>query len=102
MQWFDNWFLKKSQWAWEERNKPSPINVYEDRKIGHALSIHTSDIQVKGMQFVIYPAAGGHIVEYRSYNEKTDRNEGKLHIITTEDDIGQSLGHIVTLEYLRK
>ena len=103
MRWFDKWFNKKSKKAWTEfRNEP--CEVEEDKysmKIGHVNTIKGGpDFHSKGMNFVIYPASGGHIVEYQSYDDKTDRNVGKLHIIKSDDDIGIALGHIVTMECL--
>ena len=56
----------------------------------------------RGMGFTIYQAVGGNILEYSSYDEKTDRHEHRLHIIPTEQDLGQGIAHIITYEMLRK
>jgi hypothetical protein len=55
-----------------------------------------------GMSFTIHQANGGYVMEYSSYDEKTDRNSHNLHIITSEQDLGQGIAHIITLEMLRK
>jgi hypothetical protein len=55
-----------------------------------------------GMSFTIHQANGGHILEYSSYDEKTDRNSHNLHIITSDQDLGQGIAHVITLEMLRK
>jgi len=55
-----------------------------------------------GMSFTIHQANGGYIMEYSSYDEKTDRNSHNLHIITSDQDLGQGIAHIITLEMLRK
>lgn len=54
------------------------------------------------MNFRIYPATGGHIVEYTYYNEKTDRNDQALHLIPSELDLGSELAKIMTLEALKR
>jgi hypothetical protein len=55
-----------------------------------------------GMSFTIHQANGGYVMEYSSYDEKTDRNSHNLHIITSDQDLGQGIAHIITLEMLRK
>ena len=56
----------------------------------------------RGMSFTIHQASGGHILEYASYDEKTDRHNNALHIITGDQDLGQGIAHVITLEMLRK
>lgn len=62
-------------------------------------SIHLSQ---SPMNFRIYPATGGHIVEYQYYNEKTDRNDQALHLIPSDLDLGSELAKIMTLEALKR
>ena len=50
----------------------------------------------------VYPASGGRIVEYRYYDEKTDSNITKLHIITQDQDLVKRLSEIMVFEELRK
>lgn len=54
------------------------------------------------MHFRIYPATGGHIVEYTYYNDKTDRHDQALHLIPSELDLGSELSKIMTLEALKR
>lgn len=100
--WFNKrWVEARHQWDQDQCKVAEPYLSKTASGRGRPSS-PGYDIRSKGMTFVMYPASGGHIVEYQSYNEKTDSYEGKLHIIAADDDIGQALGHIVTLEYLRK
>ena len=55
-----------------------------------------------GLNFTIHMANGGYVLEYSTYNEKTDRHDNALHIITADTDLGQGIAHIITLEMLRK
>jgi hypothetical protein len=47
-------------------------------------------------------ANGGYVLEYSTYNDKTDRHDNTLHIIPSDQDMGQGIAHIITLEMLRK
>jgi hypothetical protein len=61
-----------------------------------------ANLQSMGMDFTIYQANGGTIVEINQYDHKTDRSDRSLHIITNEQDLGQGIAHIVTFEMLRR
>ncbi len=60
-----------------------------------------SSIGSQGMNFTIHSANGGHVVEYRSYDTKSDERINNLHIINSGEDMGERIGQIVTLELLR-
>jgi len=62
-------------------------------------SVH---LNTNPMNFRIYPATGGHIVEYQYYNEKLDRNDQALHLIPSELDMATELAKIMTLEALKR
>jgi hypothetical protein len=63
--------------------------------------LSTFGLNGKGMNFSIYSASGGHVMEYRMYDEKTDKMINNLHIITSDQDMGERIGLIVTTEILR-
>ena len=52
--------------------------------------------------FRLYPATGGHIVEYSFYDERKDQNTQALHLIPSDADLGDALSKIMTLEALRR
>jgi hypothetical protein len=58
-------------------------------------------LESRGMSFTIYTASGGHILEYNSYDEKSDRSINNLYIITSDQDLGQAIAHAITIELLR-
>jgi hypothetical protein len=69
----------------------------------NALTIRGSQLDSRnGMSFTIHQANGGYVLEYSSYDEKTDRHNNNLHIITSDQDMGQGIAHVITLEMLRK
>jgi hypothetical protein len=83
---------------------PSDINEVVESKThrGRTLISRGSQLDNRGMNFTIHMANGGYVLEYSSYNEKTDRHDNTLHIIPSEQDLGQGIAHIITLEMLRK
>jgi hypothetical protein len=52
--------------------------------------------------FKVQAVSGGTIVESRWYDYKKDEQRVKLHIITQEENLSESIGKIVTMELLQK
>ena len=61
----------------------------------------SNSIGARGMNFSLYSASGGYIVEYRHFDEKRGENINNLHIINSDENLGERIGQIVTLELLR-
>jgi len=68
----------------------------------HGLISRGSQLDSRGMNFTIHMANGGYVLEYSTYNDKTDRHDNALHIIPSDQDLGQGIAHVITLEMLRK
>jgi hypothetical protein len=49
----------------------------------------------------VYSSGGHLIVESRTYDQQRDRGNYKLHVITKDEDFGQGLSRIITMESLR-
>ena len=41
-------------------------------------------------------------MEYNTYNHTTDTRYNALHIIPSDQELGQGIAHIITLEMLKK
>jgi hypothetical protein len=52
--------------------------------------------------FKVQAVSGGTIVESKWYDYKKDEQRVKLHIITQEENLSESIGKIVTMELLQK
>jgi hypothetical protein len=74
---------------------------YETDFSGNVISVDERHLSSDGMKFELFKANGGYIVETRYYDSKSDRHHNKLHIIKDENDIGEELGKIITMESLR-
>jgi hypothetical protein len=54
------------------------------------------------INFRVYSAAGGKIVQIHSYDHRTDRSVSSLYIITDTENLGEELAHIITRESLTR
>jgi hypothetical protein len=83
---------------------PQAILANETRPSGKNRGIVSTgrSLDSRGMNFTIHMANGGYVLEYSTYNEKTDRHDNSLHIIPSDQDMGQGIAHVITLELLRK
>lgn len=106
MKWFKRWFRKKCQEAWEdaqnerklavEAQVPMPIAKSPSTRLGGK---HNS---LNGMTFTIYPANGGHVMEYNEWDPITDRNTQRLYIISSAQELGEGIAQVIMMEHLKK
>ena len=55
-----------------------------------------------GLNFTVYSATGGKVVQIRTYNIATDQSRSTMYIVSDKEDLGQELGHIITVESLSR
>jgi hypothetical protein len=97
------WFAKMSREAWEEEKS---ISKYEsDIRINNVAAVRLGGPSIdqpdRSIQFTVYSATGGRIIETRRYDKRTDRNTNGLYIITNDQDFGKEVDKIITMESLR-
>lgn len=98
MNWLFRWLGKKIEVANRpSQPEPSMWNTITSSR-GNVFDNKLSD----GMTFNIHRASGGLVVEHSHYDEKLDKHNQSLYIITDEQDLGESLSKIVTIEMLRR
>jgi hypothetical protein len=66
-----------------------------------SLAVKSDSIDSNGTRFTVYKADGGHVVETRTYDRNHD-SQNSLYIITSEQDLGERLAHIVTYEAIKR
>ena len=98
IKWFKN---KVIQWVKEDWNTTKNSSNMIEQSIPATLS-RGRRFEQNGMNFTIHSANGGYVMEYTSYDPRTDERNNALHIITSDQDLGQGIAHIITLEMLRK
>jgi len=54
------------------------------------------------MNFRVYNATGGKIVQIHSYDPRTDRSTSSLYIVTDKEDLGDEIAQIITRESLTR
>lgn len=100
-----NWFKQKViSWVREDWNKVrnGENDVLQSSKSIGTISSGRRLDQSNSMNFVIHSANGGYVMEYNKYDPRTDERNSALHIINSDQDLGQGIAHIITLEMLRK
>ena len=60
-----------------------------------------SHLDSQGFRMQVYKASGGIVIETHAYDEKKDRNNIGLYVITEDQDVGYELGKIITFENLK-
>lgn len=53
------------------------------------------------LNFRVFSAVGGKVVEFRRYDRQRDRNDTTTYIITTDQDFGERISKIATMENLK-
>jgi hypothetical protein len=95
------WF-KKMLWRWtyqgrelEEEN----CKVSSNRLITRSDEAACSDDPI--LNFKVYSAVGGKVVEFRRYDRRNDNNETTTYIITNDQDFGERIAKIAMMENLK-
>jgi len=96
-----NWLKRKiRRWLDSEQD----ICVAEDRyaTVSPKNMISGRDVHSEPtLNFKVYSAVGGKVVEFSRYDRKTDRNDHQIYIIGKDEDFGEKIAKISTLEVLR-
>jgi hypothetical protein len=53
------------------------------------------------LNFKVYSAVGGKVVEFRRYDRHKDRNDTTTYIITNDQDFGERIAKIAMIENLK-
>ena len=92
------WFIGKLKNALKDHDRS------EDTLTSGNIFTLEDDNRIKsnGFDFTLYNAHGGWVLEYRSYDHKTDTQNNQIHIIKDGDDYGDQISKILTIELLRR
>jgi hypothetical protein len=104
MKWFDQWFVRKCRWAWDNRDiadvaeSPRALNSAKPMVLLEEDSAPWSD----GLRITIKKMIGGFVVSFRTYDRVKDRSDERNYIITDDEDFNSELGKIITMESMRQ
>ena len=104
-----NWFKRMIVgWVKEDWNsaRQEQDDCYPSPKLsrGNPISTISGRAHIDSeptLQFKVYSAVGGKIVEFHRYDPKSDRTDRQIYIIGKEEDFGEKIAKISTLEVLR-
>ena len=103
MKWFDKWIAKKVRQAWERaEQEPTKyaMNSIVGMKAAEMVSRDRMDCS-PDLNFRMFRAENGYVMEVRYNDKRTDRSTSNLHLISDDQDLGQSIAHIITVESLK-
>lgn len=118
MKWFDDLIVKQAGNILS-KNKQREENQYKvSAKEKYALGVSAgTSINLVGAQigrghdhtleshpdlnFRMFRAENGYVMEVRQYDKRTDRHSINMHIIPDDVDLGSSIAHIITIESLK-
>jgi hypothetical protein len=103
---FKRWLLNSVKAA-AEHEKRNDVNVVGSPDIISTKSLRVGrqeasiDQPDRAIQFTVYSANGGRVIETRRYDRKTDRHANNLYVVTSDQDFGREIDKIITMEALR-
>jgi hypothetical protein len=98
MNWIDQWFYRKHQWAAELTAADSDVVPDNDCYVSMSTE---SKIQSQGFRLEVYRAVGGLVVESTMYSTGLDDDRHALYVVNDDADLGQELAKIITAEQLK-
>ena len=101
---FKNWLRN---WINEVEESDGSNILKRKRKPGPQIGLVTasnndSELGTNPIRLFIYPANGGFVVETRDYDEKRDRYNNTLYLITDHEQMGEELSKIITMMSLAR
>jgi hypothetical protein len=88
---------------WLRRKLRHWLNEEDEIKLSRGIVVERDHdrLSQNGMNFCLYKAVGGHILESRAYNPKTDRSEGTLYMIHEDQDFAKQVAQSIMLEQIK-
>jgi len=105
MNWFKRMIVKWVREDWENAGQLQE-DCYPSHKLrsGNTISAISGRANVDSdptLQFKVYSAIGGKVVEFHRYDRKTDRGQHDIYIIGKDEDFGTKIAKIAMLECLK-
>lgn len=78
------------------------LNKLHNENTGQLVANEVRHIEnEKAVRFIIHTASGGRVVETHRYDSHKDRNIQGLYVITENQNFGEEIAKIYTMEYLK-
>ena len=100
MNWLRRIIVKWVREDWNQSTRDSQIKEkYAVNAIGGGSGRHVDSDPV--LQFKIYDAIGGKVVEFSRYDRRIDKHDHSIYVIGKGEDFGDKIAKIATLETLK-
>jgi hypothetical protein len=100
MNWFKRMIVKWVREDWD--NARQEQDCYSSVTSKNSIGIGSRDVNSDPtLQFKIYNAIGGKVVEFSRYDRHKDRNFHDIYIIGKNEDFGEKIAKIAMLECLK-
>jgi len=101
MNFFKRMVVKWVREDWD--NARQEQDCYPSPKLSRGMNtVSTRDVgSDPTLQFKIYNAVGGKVVEFSRYDQKSDRHHHDIYIIGKQEDFGEKIAKIAMLETLK-
>ena len=100
MNWFKRMVVKWVREDWD--NARQEQDCFPTPKLSTNSIVSSRDVNSDPtLQFKVYNAIGGKVVEFSRYDRQKDRHFHDIYIIGKEEDFGQKIAKIAMLEVLK-
>jgi hypothetical protein len=100
MNWFKRMVVKWVREDWD--NARQEQDCYPSPKLASMNTVSTRDVNSDPtLQFKVYNAIGGKVVEFSRYDRHKDRSFHDIYIISKDEDFGAKIAKIAMLEVLK-
>jgi len=102
MNWFKRMVINWVREDWEHARQTPEQDCYPTTKLSRGNTISGRDVNSDPtLQFKIYNAIGGKVVEFSRYDQKADRHHHDIYIIGKNEDFCEKIAKIAMLETLK-
>jgi hypothetical protein len=100
MKWFKNMIIQWVRDDWENA-KESVKYISDTPKLLSSRDTDSLSEADPVLNFRVFSAVGGKIVEFRRYDRQRDRHEVQTYIITNDQNFGERIAKIATMENIK-
>ena len=96
------WLKRKlRKWVSEAKDYDEGINVKSSGRVYLSEEVDATCSGQTILNFRVFPAVGGQVVEFRRYDRMKDENNTTTYIIQKDEDFGEKISKIANLELLK-
>ena len=106
LKWFYKWLdnkLSDSRYIDDEAIPSHPHAISGRNRISKTATVRESgELSSEAIQFRMFKASGGWAIEFRQYDNRTDRYDTNLYVVNDEEELGKHISQIITMEALKR